>query len=266
MTRIAVGQMQPKILDKHENILRTKEILDKALEEDVEVLVLPELANSGYAFHSNLEVRLIADEIPDGEYCRILAEWSENSRMIVAGLCESDGKHVYNSAVVFGNGEYITTYKKINLFNRELDWFEPGQTEPPVFTFAGNRYGVMICFDWAFPEIARILALKGAQIILHPANLVLPYCQNAMVTRCIENRVFAATANRIGEERGLNFSGMSQIVNPSGEVIVRIPDGEIGLRYVDINPQKADNKMITERNDVIRDRTPELYDRLVFRR
>jgi len=73
------------------------------------------------------------------------------------------------------------------------------------------RVGMMVCFDWAFPEVARALALKGADLIGHPANLVLTYCQQAMVTRCIENLVFAVTANRYGTEE-----------RPHGELTLRL--------------------------------------------
>jgi len=94
----------------------------------------------------------------------------------------------------------------------------------------------MICFDWIFPEAMRTLALMGAQIVLHPANLVLPYCQDAMVTRCIENRVFEITANRIGVERGLKFTGASQITAPGGIVLHRATKTKEEALAVDIDP------------------------------
>ncbi|MBD3407623.1 MAG: hypothetical protein GF411_16015 [Candidatus Lokiarchaeota archaeon] len=266
MVRIGIGQMQPVLLDKAENIARTNEMLERAAKSEVDVLVLPELANSGYAFQSGLEVRLVAEEVPNSEFCQILKKWSLNDRMVIAGICEAYETSIYNSAVVFANGELRTIYRKVNLFNQEVEWFEPGRKEPPVVEFNNHHYGIMICFDWAFPEIARILALKDAQVILHPANLVLPYCQNAMITRCIENHIFAVTANRIGKERGLHFSGNSQIVSPKGEILCRLGENEVSIVYHDIDLEEADNKMITKRNHVLRDRTPELYERLVKRR
>jgi predicted amidohydrolase len=124
----------------------------------------------------------------------------------------------------------------------------------------------MICFDWVFPEVARVLALKGAQILCHPSNLVLPYCPRAMITRCIENGVFAITVNRVGTEARagmeLTFIGTSQVVGPRGDVLVRADDKEEGLRIIDIDPSLADNKMVTPTNDVIKDRKPELYKAL----
>ena len=144
----------------------------------------------------------------------------------------------------------------------EKDWFLPGDVEPPVIEFKGARFGVMICFDWIFPETTRVLTIKGAQIIVHPSNLVLPYCQDAMVTRSIENSVFTATANRIGTERGVEFSGNSQITNTIGTRLVTMSRDKVGISYVDIKPEEADPKMVTKRNHVLRDRRPELYTQI----
>ena len=124
----------------------------------------------------------------------------------------------------------------------------------------------MICFDWAFPESARILALKAADIICHPSNLVLPFCHDAMVTRCIENRVFAATANRVGEEqRGgkdrLRFNGQSQVVDPAGNILFRLQQEETE-RVVAIKAGQARDKKITLHNDLLRDRVPSLYGKI----
>jgi predicted amidohydrolase len=137
-----------------------------------------------------------------------------------------------------------------------------------VYDIGLAKIGMMICFDWFFPEVTRILSLKGAQIICHPANLVLPHCQNAMVTRCLENRVFAITCNRTGiEERSiansLRFTGKSQIVNPEGTVLTQA--GEIGeaVRVIAIDPNAAKNKRVTQRNDLFNDRRTDLFGDLL---
>jgi predicted amidohydrolase len=112
--------------------------------------------------------------------------------------------------------------------------------------------------------VARTLALKGADVLCHPTNLVLPFCQDAMVTRCIENRVFAVTSNRVGTESRagteFTFTGRSQVVAPKGEILTRaVVDGE-GVFVVDIDPMLARDKAVTETNDVLGDRRPELYE------
>ena len=260
--RIAVGQMEPLINDVHENLSRVKSLLQEAEDNQVEVLVLPELCNSGYVFENLEEARLAAEEIPSGRFSKELLTWSKPGRLVVAGICEQTPQGLYNSAAVFANGTHMTTYRKIHLFLNENDWFSPGDEEPPVVEFKDAKFGVMICFDWAFPEMVRVLTLKGAHVILHPANLVLPYCQHAMVTRSIENSVFTATANRIGAERGVTFSGNSQITNTIGSRIATLPSDKVGIVFADFDPLKADDKMITKRNHVIDDRRPDLYTRL----
>ncbi|RDE14566.1 MAG: hypothetical protein C4K48_05835 [Candidatus Thorarchaeota archaeon] len=261
--RIAVGQLAPLIADVDENLMTVSNILQKAEKVDVDVLVLPELCNSGYAFKNKGELSASAEPIPEGPMSQELLAWSGGGRLVVAGICERTSEGFFNSAVVVGSGEHITTYHKIHLFLDEKDWFLPGDEEPPVIEYRGYRFGVMVCFDWAFPEVARVLTLQGAQVILHPANIVLPYCQDAMVTRSIENRVYTATANRTGIERGLTFSGASQITDVKGSRLTQMGRDETGLAWVDIDPSLADDKAITERNDLLEDRRPSLYRRLI---
>lgn len=261
--RLAVGQTEPRVGNHHWNIEQIQHALDQADDEYVDILVLPELSNSGYSFDSIEEALNSSELVPEGKVSRILLEWSHDGRMVVAGICEKTDEGLFNSAAVFINGEHAVTYRKIHLFYRESEWFHSGNAEPPVIEFRGYRLGVMVCFDWAFPEVTRILALKGAQVILHPANLVLPYCFDAMITRSIENRVFTATANRVGHERGLSFTGRSQITSPRGERLLSLSKDEVGLGILDLDPSQADDKMITEKNDILGDRRPELYHRLV---
>jgi len=260
--RVAVGQIDLLVGNVEENLVQVRNILEKAEKSDVDILVLPELCNSGYAFKNTSEVNASAELIPEGPVSRELLAWSGGGRLVVAGICERTQEGLYNSALAVGNGEHLTTYHKIHLFLNEWNWFLPGQEEPPVIEYRGYKFGVMVCFDWAFPEVARILTLKGAQVILHPANLVLPYCQDAMITRSIENRVFTATANRVGTERGLTFSGASQITDVKGNRIVTMNSKETGLGWADIDPFLAEDKSITERNDVLADRRPSLYRKI----
>lgn len=122
----------------------------------------------------------------------------------------------------------------------------------------------MICFDWFYPEAARALALQGADIIAHPSNLVLPHCPESMVTRCLENRVFSITANRIGSEaRGgkerLSFIGSSEVVDPRGRILHRAPREIEDLAIIEIDPAEARIKSLNPYNDLLRDRRPAFY-------
>ncbi|UCE11133.1 MAG: hypothetical protein JSW61_04130 [Candidatus Thorarchaeota archaeon] len=263
MLRVGFAQLEPKIMEAETNLAGAEEAIASARESNVDILVLPELANSGYVFESGDEVEAMSEVIPDGPFSRILQRGSSSGMMIVSGICERFGHVFSNSAAAFCDGEHAITYRKVHLFDRENHWFEAGDSKPPVFDYRDARFGLMVCFDWIFPEMARILAIDGAQIILHPANLVLPYCQEAMITRSIENRVFTLTSNRVGLERGIQFSGKSQVTSPKGEVLVRANSSGTSIDWVDIDLSLADDKMITKRNHVLKDRKPEMYGRLI---
>lgn len=262
MVRIGVAQTEPRVGDLDSNLQSLGTALKEADKSSVDVLVLPELANSGYAFDSKEEAAKCSENIPSGEFSKELLSWSRGNRLVVAGICEHQNENLFNSAAVFCNGKHIVTYRKVHLFNKEKEWFNPGQSEPPVAVFGEYSYGIMICWDWIFPEMARILALKGAQVVLHPANLVLDHCQKAMQTRALENGVFTATANRIGQERELLFTGKSQITDNRGRVLLMMLEDESGVQSVDINPREADKKSLTPTNHLLKDRRPEIYHRL----
>src|SRR5262249_11399918 len=137
----------------------------------------------------------------------------------------------------------------------------------PVFRCGPARVGILICFDWRFPEAARSVALRGADVIAHPSNLVLPHCQESMRTRALENRVFAATANRVGEDARpgglrLGFTGKSQVVDPQGDVLWRAGGRAPAGRLVELDLELARDKRVTKRNDLFLDRVPGLYRRL----
>lgn len=258
-----VGFIQFKVLfgQKKENI---EKVADFILKKQVELLVLPELFNSGYLFCSLRELHALAEPVPDGMTSRTLIQLARDHHVfIVAGLPERDGMNYYNSAILVGPAGFIGRYRKIHLFDTEKKWFTPGDKGFEVFDIGMAKIGIMICFDWIFPEAARTLALKGADIICHPSNLVLPYCQKAMLTRSLENAVYSITANRIGTEQNegkvLTFTGQSQIVSPKGEVLASAAHDE-RIITMDIVPLLARDKKITANNDRFGDRRSELYE------
>ncbi len=232
---------------------------------ECDLMVLPELFNTGYQFVSVDEVRALAEEIPGGPTTERLLKLAAERRMhLVAGLAERVGNRLYNSAVLVGPGGLIGVYRKTHLFFEENLFFSPGDTGFPVFDIGPARVGLMVCFDWFYPESARTLALKGADVIAHPSNLVLPHCPDSMVTRCLENRVFAVTCNRTGwEERGgkerLTYIGNSEVVTPTGEVLRRAKSDQETLAVVEIDPLEARNKKINPYNDLLAGRRPDLY-------
>jgi predicted amidohydrolase len=261
MLRLAIGQMEPKVNDREQNLLKLRSILDSATKQKVDTLILPESVNSGEVFKSKKELFMLSEEIPGGSFSKKLKLWSKKGGLVVAGLCEKTPEGVYNSAAIFGDGKHLATYRKIHLYGKEKSWFCSGNAEPPVIQHKGYKFGVIIGFDWAYPELTRILALRHAQVICHPANLFYKYGHKVMITRSIENRVFTATATRVGEERGSKFIGGSQITDPRGHILINMEEAEEGVVWIDIDPATADNKEIGD-TDVMKDRRPELYGRI----
>jgi predicted amidohydrolase len=260
-------QFKPEFCKPDVNISKIKSALK---DKDFDLIVLPELANSGYFFSSFDEIKSASEEIPSGIFSSALRKISEEKDCaIVSGICERAGEKYYNSSVLLMPGKDIVVYRKVHLFDEEKKWFSESNTPFNIYPFTNHRVkdvklGMMICFDWIFPESARTLALKGAQIICHPSNLVLPYCQDAMVTRALENRVFTITSNRTGidtniEGKQLSFTGMSEIVNPKGIILHRgtIENDEVII--VEIEPDEALDKTVTNHNDAFKDRREEFY-------
>ncbi|HEX7400620.1 MAG TPA: nitrilase-related carbon-nitrogen hydrolase [candidate division Zixibacteria bacterium] len=247
---------------------RKEENLERAISSirgaQADLLVLPELFSTGYLFENGEELKRSAEIIPEGPTFLRLAHLAEEEKVnLVFGMAERDREAVYNSSVLVTPEGDFWVYRKLHLFDREKSWFTPGNKDLEVIDIGRARVGMMICFDWIFPEVARILTLKGAQIICHPSNLVLAYCQSAMVTRCVENRVFAVTANRTGSEnRGgvkLTFTGKSQVVTPQGDILSQANETDEGVWTVDIDPDLALDKNFTPGNHLLNDRRTEFY-------
>ena len=255
-------QFNPSFGKKEENI---KKVRSAAKNADMELLVLPEFFATGYQFASADEVAELSESVPDGDTTEALLELSdERGIYIVAGLPEKNGGRYYNSAVFTGPDGLIGVYRKTHLFFEETFYFTPGDTGFKVWDTKIGRIGIMICFDWFFPESMRSLALSGAEVIAHPSNLVLPFCPDAMPVRCLENMVYAVTANRIGtedrkKEQSLTFIGKSEVVSPKGEILVRAPEDEEAMIVTDIDPASAKNKALNSFNNIFKDRRPEMY-------
>jgi len=259
-------QFKPAFGNPESNISRIEKLVSG---KEFDLLVMPELANSGYLFTSRDELEKLSETIPDGIFCSSLKKMCKAREcFIVAGICEKhDGKYYNSSVLVRPDGE-IFTYRKIQLFFEEKLWFEPGNFPIETYEIKSSRFkpvriGMMICFDWIFPEVTRTIALRGAKIICHPANLVMTYCQDAMVTRALENRVFTITANRTGKERNKNkelfFTGMSEIVSPNANILHKGSSDKEEVVIIDIDPSEASDKNINPMNNLFTDRREDFY-------
>jgi predicted amidohydrolase len=258
--KAAAVQFEPVFGDVRGNAHRLLELVASV---EADLFVMPELALSGYLFESTDEAAGLA-QTPNGREFDGLADLARGKdAVVILGFAERAAEGLYNSSLLLAPDGRREVYRKIQLFNTEKEIFLPGNRPPAVVDTEHGRLGMMICFDWIFPEVARSLALLGADILCHSTNLVLPYCQDAMVTRCIENRVFAITANRVGTENRagaeLTFTGQSEIVTPRGRILERAGvTGECVL-VQEIDPTEARDKRITPRNDIRVDRRTDLY-------
>ena len=250
-----------------ENISRIEKAVSMA---DFDLLVIPELASSGYLFTSKEEVAEAAENPLTGDFCKTLKKLSkEKNAHIVSGFCEKGSNNeYYNSSILVCPDGSFSIYRKIHLFNEEKFLFNKGNLPFETTKISGRGYrnviiGMMICFDWIFPEAARTLALKGAQIICHPSNLVMPYCQKAMYARAIENHVFIITANRTGidqkEEKNIKFTGSSVMIDPKGKYLHTADNDSEEIFITEIDPARALNKFINDNNSVIEDRRTKFY-------
>lgn len=269
MKRIGYLQFEPVLGDIPANRLRISAALE-AVEADL--LVLPELAFTGYSLVDRKQALALAENPDDSESVNLLTGIAlRTGAHIVAGFAEKvvmDGRETtYNSSVLVGPDGLVATYRKIHLFGFEAELFDPGDRPPEVYDIGGLKVGMMICFDWFFPETARLLALAGADVIAHPANLVLDWCQKSMIVRCLENNLFAVTANRYGTEtrqgNSLTFTGGSQITAPLSRILASAPDSGDNLHIVEIDPMIARKKHVTPVNHLLEDRRTELYGGLL---
>ena len=259
--KVGYVQLEPVFGDVEYNVAKLHSLISGI---DADLLVLPELFNTGYIFTSLEEVASLAED-PGNSYTidYLMKLALEQNMHLAAGFAEKDGSKYYNSMVLLGPEGVVGVYRKLHLFKDEKEWFRRGNSSPLVYEIRGIRVGLMVCFDWIFPEAARILSLKGADIICHAANLVLPWCQKATVTRAIENGVFIVLANRIGtESRGgteMTFTGGSEIVGPRGKVLAAAPLDQEDVQVVEINPLRARDKHVTAVNDLNADRREDIY-------
>ena len=277
--RVAVVQFDPQVgLENQEsNALAVRQRLQQAVKEGANLIVLPELATTGYCFHSREEAFAHAEPVPDGQTVRGWIAFAKEKQVYLVGcLPEADGDQLFDTAVLVGPDGFVGKYRKTHLWNEEKLFFTPGNLGFPVFDTKIGRIGLLVCWDIWFPETARIVSQLGADIICIPTGWVWTppplydesgTCMAAYLTMTAAhaNNVFIATADRIGIERGAGFMGNSLIAGTNGWPIGRIagPD-EDTILYADIDLVQARTAPIwNQLNDLHRDRRTDLYDQLL---
>lgn len=269
--RVAVCQIPLSVGDRSGNLEVAEEAINYAVETGAQIVVLPELVNSGYVFRSLDEARSLAEPL-DGV---TVDSWhrlaSDNRLVVVGGLCELDREgRVRNSAVIVDNSGVAACYRKAHLWDIEKDFFEPGDEQPPVVDTPFGRVSTMICYDVEFPEWVRLAALSGADILCLPTNWPRlqpdpgPYPVEVLrvLAEANMNLIFIAAAGRLGHERGVDWVAGSGIAGPSGEWLTPLTE-KAGVLVADLDPLEARRKETSPRNHQFDDRRPELYGDLI---
>nr|WP_150562409.1 nitrilase family protein [Pandoraea cepalis] len=269
---VACVQMEPRVGEKHENVARSLRYIEEAAKNGAALVVLPELANTGYVFADREEAFALAEDLPNGETVQIWADAAQRLGVhIVAGVAEREGKRLYNSAVCVGPSGHIGTYRKLHLWNNENVYFEPGNRGAPVFHTALGRISIAICYDGWFPEVYRLAAAHGADIVCVPTNWVpmpgQPAEHQAMAATLTmaaahSNGLMIACANRIGTERGQPFIGQSLIVGGDGWPLAGPASQdreEILYAQIDLQGIRS-GRSLNAFNHLLRDRRMDVYD------
>jgi 5-aminopentanamidase len=270
MTVIAVCQLALAVGDPDANLAAAAAAVRQAAGAGAELVVLPELGDSGYVFESAAEARALARPAGDS---RTVRQWhalaEQHDIIIVGGFCElgPDGR-LYNSAALVDAAGPRAVYRKAHLWDAENLVFTPGDQAPPVVTLAIGRVGMLICYDLEFPEWVRQAALAGADLIAAPVNW--PAAPHPPAERPSEvvkvqadaavNGVFIAVADRCADERGVAWTGGSLIAGPDGYPLAGpVCADRPAVLTAACDLAKARDKRITTHNDLLADRRPELY-------
>lgn len=268
--RVACCQFATDVEHPDQSALRTREAIAEAVTAGAQIVVVPELSNSGYVFASEEEARAaaIAPEDP------VLEGWAAEARrgdaVVIGGFCElgADGRLYNSSAIVDGDG-VKAVYRKLHLWNEENRWFAPGEQPAPVVPTRHGRIGLAVCYDVEFPELTRGLALGGAELIALPTNWPhddappdgRPILHSLATITAYFSKVFVAVADRCGTERGLEFEGGSVIAGPDGGLRAGpVADRGPAILYADCDLTQARDKRTGERNDAFADRRADRYE------
>lgn len=266
--KIALVQMDVQLGAVEQNLTLMLDQLALTRRHNTQLTIFPECALTGYCFESLDEARQFAQPIPGPATDQFQSLLQQIGGYAVFGMLEEVSDGICNSAVLMGPEGVIGAYRKIHLPCLGVDAFvNYGDRPYAVYDIENVRIGLGICYDSAFPEFSRVLALQGADLIVLPTNF--PSGAFAMVdhvlrTRAMENNVYFAACNRIGEERGFEFIGRSQVADPTGNWIARSDHDRPQILYAEIDPALARKKHVVRvpgkhSIDRIADRRPEMY-------
>ncbi|WP_404942090.1 nitrilase-related carbon-nitrogen hydrolase [Pseudomonas danubii] len=267
--KVACQQLAPRIGDLDYNRTLSTEAIRQAAARGAQVVVLPELVQSGYVFR-DLQEALALSESLDGPTLSLWKTLAEELQVvIVGGFCERlDDQRVANSAALIEPEGTLTVYRKAHLWDRENLIFTPGDEPPPVVPTRFGPIAMMICYDLEFPEWVRLPALAGAALLCAPVNWPdgprPPSERPAEMVRvqanAAVNRMFIAACDRCGEERGVNWVGGSTIVDADGYPLAgKNRENGQQLLLAELDLAQAWHKSISEHNHVHLDRRPGLY-------
>jgi predicted amidohydrolase len=260
--RAAAVQFEPVLGDKRTNMARTLDLTAEAAERDAKLIVLPEMATTGYCWTSREEVAPFVETIPGPTTDRFAALAAATSTWIVVGLPELDGTTggFYNTAALIGPKGLVGRYRKTHPYITEVRWALDGDLGLPIFDTELGRIGMLICMDAEYPEPARVLALAGCDVVCFPTNWLTEHAPSGYwLQRAYENGTYWVASNRIGLERGVQFSGGSAVIGPDGAVLDLVDAAE-GVAIAEIDLARARRC----RRDRLCARRPELYHEAVL--
>jgi predicted amidohydrolase len=264
---VAACQFAPIFADARSNSTTISKTISELGASGMDLIVFPEAAVTGYCFGSADEARSAAVALDSHEMGTIRDACREAGVHAVVGYAESAGRDLYNSAAIFGPDGIVGNYRKTHIPCLGLDRFVKGGDELPVFDTPIGKIAVLICFDIRFPEAARTLSLRGAEIICVPTN----WPESAELAsdimcpaRTIENNIFIVACNRVGVENSFRFIGKSKIIAPGGRILAALENDSEGVISAEIDVSEARQKRIVKRPgeyemELFAARRPELY-------
>ena len=270
MVNVSCVQLRPELGNFEANLKKMADYLEKVLTDrpDTDLVVFPELMTTGYE-GTKEQFQEMAEVVPDGKSIKLMGKLCKKYKVyVVYGFAERDpfaSDVLYNSALLINReGNVQGSYRKVHPFDTEKLWCRAGW-EYPVFETDFGKIGIQICWDTAFPEVSRIYALKGADLLVISTNWEKPYEEDwDLMTRAraFDNTLHLVAANRIGDDITLGWFGRSKIIDPLGRVIEALDEEVEGVIHAKLDLSETRRKRI-EYYTFFKDRRPDTYGELV---